>query len=96
MTTPRYTAVPAKYAPPRDALTLRAIAPGAVIRQEFTLAEVAQALDIAESTVWRWSQPRPRGTGGVVPSEYHLALMRLARRLKRQLSADDLVFGRAK
>ena len=83
-----------RYIEPRDMLALRAVPPGQVVRREFTLAEVAEHLDVAESTVWRWAQPKPRGTGGVVPAEYHLSLLRLARQLGRKLTADDLVFGR--
>lgn len=84
-----------RYIEPRDMLTLRAVTPGQVVLREFSLAEAAAALDIAESTVWRWAQLPPRGTGGVVPAGYHLSLLRLARQLGRQLTADDLVFGRA-
>lgn len=83
-----------RYIPPRDALELRPVTPGQVVLREFSLAEAAAALDIAESTVWRWAQPEAKGTGGVVPSRYHLTLLRLARQLGRQLTADDLVFGR--
>lgn len=72
----------------------RPITPGQVVLREFSLAEAARACDVAESTVWRWAQPMGKGTGGVVPSRYHLPLLRLARRLGRNLTTDDLVLGR--
>lgn len=76
------------------ALTFRSVTPGQVVLREFSLAEVADACEVAESTAWRWAQATPRGTGGVVPSKYHLVLLQLARRLGKRLSADDLVYGR--
>jgi hypothetical protein len=73
----------------------QAVTPGQVVLRTFKLAELRRGIGIAESTAWRWAQPRPRGTGGVVPSGYHLALLRLAHQLDRPLTADDLVLGRA-
>lgn len=75
-------------------IELRAVTPGQVVHRELGLAGASKACDIDESTVWRWTQDRPKGTGGVVPSRYHLILMRWAHQLGKSLSADDLVFGR--
>lgn len=74
--------------------TLRAVSPGQVVRLEFSLAEAAQACEVDESTVWRWAQKTPKGTGGIVPSRYHFTLLQLAHQLGRKLTADDLVLGR--
>lgn len=79
-----------------NAIALRPVKPGQVVLQEFALSEVAESCDVAESTVWRWGQDAPKGTGGVVPARYHVSLLQLARRLGRKLNADDLVFGRLK
>jgi hypothetical protein len=89
-------AAPANDVASRSAApSARAVTPGKVVLRTFKLAEIRRGLDIAESTAWRWAQPVPKGTGGVVPSRYHLALLRLAHQLDRPLTADDLVFGRA-
>lgn len=72
----------------------RPLTPGEVVLREFSLGEVAAACGISESTVWRWAQPVGKGTGGVVPSRYHLVLLQLARQLGRELTAEELVLGR--
>lgn len=72
----------------------RAVNPGQVVNRELGMTAIAKACTVSESTVWRWAQPRPRGTGGVVPARYHLTLLQLAHRLGKPLSADDLVLGR--
>lgn len=74
--------------------SLRKVTPGQIINREFQPAEVARACGVKWSTVWRWAQDRPKGTGGVVPSRYHLTLLQLAHRLGRKLTTDDLVLGR--
>lgn len=72
----------------------RDLSPADVVRAELLPREIEQALGVSRSTVWRWSQPKGRGTGGLVPSQYHGPLMMLARRLGRKLTTEDLVLGR--
>lgn len=74
--------------------TLRAVSPGQVVNRELGLTAAGRACQVDESTVWRWAQERPKGTGGLVPSRYHRTLLNLARELGKTLTADDLVFGR--
>jgi hypothetical protein len=68
--------------------------PGAVVAAEFTCGEAARACGVSRSTVLRWSRDKPEGTGGIVPSVYHLPLLNLASELGRSLTANDLVYGR--
>ena len=75
---------------------IRSVPPGAVVLSEFTLAEVSDACRVSQSTAWRWGQPDPKGTGGIVPARYHVPLLQLARHLGRTLSTDDLILGRSK
>lgn len=75
-------------------LNIRRVPPGQVVAAEFSPVEIAPACGVSRSTIWRWSQPRPKGTGGVVPSEYHVPLLQLARELGRTLTPGDLVLGR--
>jgi hypothetical protein len=77
------------------------IPPGQVVFTEFGSAgDIVTGLQdefpgLSRSTVWRWAQPRDAGgTDGIIPSRYHRPLLRLAQRLGRKLSADDLVHGR--
>jgi len=75
-------------------MDIRAVSPGQVVNREIGMTAAAKACEVSMSTVWRWAQERPRGTGGVIPSRYHVTLLRLSHRLGKQLSADDLVLGR--
>lgn len=76
------------------------VAPGQVVISEIGLMPTVEGLQnqfprLNKSTVWRWSRPRVEGgTDGIVPSRYHLPLLRLSQRLGKTLTADDLVFGR--
>lgn len=77
----------------------QSVPPGEVVIAEIGLMPVVHGLQdefpgLNKSTVWRWAQPAPTGTDGIVPSRYHRPLMQLAQRLGRKLTADDLVFGR--
>lgn len=74
----------------------RTLTPGQVVNNVLGMTAVARRCDIAESTVWRWAQPVPRGTGGLVPAKYHRDLLHLAHQLGKRLTADDLVLGRHK
>lgn len=75
--------------------------PGQVVLHEIGLMPVVDGLQdefptLNKSTVWRWSQPRDDGgTDGIVPSRYHRPLLRLAQRLGKKLTPNDLVYGRA-
>lgn len=77
------------------------VAPGEVILSEIGLIPTLEGLkpefpNLSKSTVWRWGQSREAGgTGGIVPSRYHLPLLRLAQRLGRRLTTDDLIVGRS-
>lgn len=81
--------------------TETAVSPGQVVIDEIGLTATVQGLQtefptLSKSTVWRWSQPRKAGgTDGIVPARYHRPLLRLAQRLGRTLSTDDLVHGRS-
>jgi len=85
----------AKPAKPKPVLL-----PGQVVLAEIGLANTLTGLQpefptLAKSTVWRWGQVSERGvTSGLIPSQYHRPLLRLAQRLGRTLTADDLVNGR--
>lgn len=75
-------------------IQFREMTPGQVVIAEFTCGEAAKACGVSRSTVLRWSRERPAGTGGIVPSVYHLPLLNLAAALGRRLTSDDLVIGR--
>ena len=75
-------------------MEIRAVSPGQVVNRELGMTEVSRACGVSESTVWRWAQDRPRGTGGLIPSRYHATLLQLSHRLGKPLTADDLVLGR--
>lgn len=75
-----------KPIPPRD-----------VVLSELGLMPIVNGLrdefpTLNKSTVSRWG--KYAGRTGTVPSRYHQPLLRLAHRLGKNLTADDLVFGR--
>lgn len=84
-----------------DADAYDTVSPGQVIIDELGLVAVVEGLrdefpTLSKSTVWRWSQRRSAGgTDGIIPSRYHLPLLRLAQRAGRSLTPDDLVVGRS-
>lgn len=91
--------IPKSMIPKRGGITR--IPPGVVVLDEMGLMPIVDGLQaefpgLAKSTVWRWSQGRDAGgTGGIVPSRYHLPLLRLAQQLRCDLTPDDLVIGRS-
>lgn len=69
------------------------ITPGQLVNYRLSRAVVCRALQVSESTVWRWAQPAPKGTDGLVPSKYHKPLLQLAADLGVQLTPAELVLG---
>lgn len=70
------------------------ITPGELIAQTFRPTDLERELHVSRSTIWRWGQPVPKGTGGLIPSRYHAPLLRMAAERSIVLTADDLVLGR--
>jgi hypothetical protein len=68
--------------------------PGALVNDLFPRTWLARNLHVSESTIWRWGQPVPKGTGGLIPSRYHCHLLLLAQERGADLTAQDLVLGR--
>lgn len=71
-----------------------ALTPGQVVLHVLGQTLAARELEVDQSTVWRWAQDKPRGTGGVVPARYHVRLIEIARANRKRLTAADLVHGR--
>lgn len=53
-------------------------------------SSVAAELALSPSTLSRWCQPHPEGTGGVIPQRHWPALLKLAKRQKVALAISDL------
>lgn len=52
---------------------------------------VAAELNLAPSTLSRWCQPVPAGTGGTIPQRHWSALLELAKKRHIDLTIADLV-----
>lgn len=52
---------------------------------------LAESLGIDATTVWRWTRPRPRGTGGYIPRWHHPAILKAAKRQGLRVTAAMLV-----
>lgn len=70
------------------------LSPARVVITVLGIRPLARALNIGPSAVWKWDQPRPVGRGGVVPSQYHVSLLELARKRRVKLTTQDLILGR--
>lgn len=53
---------------------------------------VAEHLKLDKSTLSRWCQPKPVGTGGVIPQRYWQQLIEMARDKNVVLTLGDLAF----
>jgi hypothetical protein len=53
--------------------------------------EVAERLNLDKSTLSRWCQPRPEGTGGQIPQRHWPELMKIAREKKVRIKIEELV-----
>lgn len=62
-----------------------------VIKKLGKIRRVSLALGVARQGVWKWTQPKPKGTGGTIPQRHHLAILDLARALDVPLTAADLL-----
>lgn len=52
---------------------------------------VAQYLGVDKSTLSRWCQEKPTGTGGMIPQRYWPQLLQLARELRVRLEVKELI-----
>jgi len=69
--------------------------PAPLVIQRFGgVRPLARVLGIDHSSVSRWQKPKTqRGTGGLVPSRYHMTLLQVAETSGVQLNALELVKG---
>jgi len=74
--------------------TAATLTPGQVVLKVLGQTLAARELEIDQSTVWRWAQPKPKGSGGIVPARHHARLIEIARTHRKRLTAADLVHGR--
>jgi hypothetical protein len=51
---------------------------------------VAQALNLDKSTLSRWCQPSPQGTGGLIPQRYWPQLIEMAREQRVRIGIKEL------
>lgn len=70
------------------------ITPGQIVTTAFRPTDLERTLGVSRSTIWRWSQPAPKGTNGLIPSRYHAKLLAFATQAGVPLTAEDLVLGR--
>lgn len=52
---------------------------------------VAERLQLDKSTLSRWCQSRPEGTGGVIPQRYWHALLKMAQEVGVEITLEELV-----
>lgn len=52
---------------------------------------VSERLQLDKSTLSRWCQPRPEGTGGLIPQRHWPAVVAMARELGVSIDIKELV-----
>lgn len=67
------------------------LTPAECVLKFMGMTAAARACGVSNSTVWRWGQPKPIGSGGLVPSRHHKDLIA---RSKGKLTTLDVVMGR--
>lgn len=67
------------------------LTPAECVLKFMGMTAAARSVGKSNSTVWRWAQPRPAGSGGNVPSRHHAKLIKDA---KGKLTLEDMVLGR--
>lgn len=53
-------------------------------------SHVAESLGLDKSTLSRWCQPKPWGTGGVIPQKYWPRMLELARQAGVDIALEEL------
>lgn len=66
---------------------------GSIINKLGGVKSVGAICGVAESTVHRWTYPKPKGTGGVIPYKYVQPILRYAKIKQINLSPADFVPG---
>ena len=51
---------------------------------------VAESLGLDKSTLSRWCQPKPWGTGGMIPQKYWTKMLELARQAGVDIALEEL------
>ncbi len=76
----------------------RWLAPAADIVMKFSTTNeagatvIASNLSVDKSRVYRWMYAKDvRGTGGLIPAEYHRPILNAAKERNIALSADDII-----
>jgi hypothetical protein len=62
----------------------------AIIERLGGKASVAESLNLDKSTLSRWCQPKPNGTGGLIPQRYWSALVVMARQQGVDITLEEL------
>lgn len=66
------------------------LTPAETVIKDFGVRPLARELKVDPTTIIRWRNH----DGGLVPSDYHLRLLQLAKRKNKPLCATELVMGR--
>jgi hypothetical protein len=67
------------------------LTPGEVVHQELGMSRAARIAGITPTAAWRWWQPKPAGTGGLVPAEHQRAIVEGS---DGAVTCEDIVMGR--
>ena len=65
------------------------LTPAQTVFAELGIRPLARDLKLDPKTVFRWGEG-----DGLVPSKFHVKVLKLAKKRGRKLSTDDLVMGR--
>jgi len=69
------------------------LAPADLVINRLGARDIALALRMTPSAVYRWTYAAPRGSNGIVPAKHHRALIALAEEKAVPLTYEELALG---
>lgn len=71
-------------------MAARKLTPAEVVIHEFGIRPLAREIDVDPTTIVRWRS----NDDGLVPAQYHVTLLDLAKRQQKRLAPEELIYGR--
>lgn len=71
-------------------MAAKKLTPAEVVIREFGIRPLARDIGVDPTTIVRWRN----SDDGLVPAQYHVTLLDLAKRQQKRLAPEELIYGR--